>query len=96
MDLYQLLQSHRARILEIARTYGVGHIRVFGSVVRQEADEKSDIDLLIDLAPGRSLYDLSGFLVEVEDILQWPVDAVTEQGLKPRIRERVLKEARPL
>jgi predicted nucleotidyltransferase len=69
MDLYQLLKENKERIEAIAKGYGVYHIRIFGSVARHEADEKSDIDLLIDLEPSRGLLDLSGFLVDVEELL---------------------------
>ncbi len=68
------------------------NIRVFGSVARGEADSKSDIDLLVDLEPGRSLFDLGGLLMDLQDLLGHKVDVVTERGL----RERVMKEAIPL
>jgi len=69
-------------------------VRVFGSVARGgEADERSDIDFLVELEPGRSLFDLGGLQYELEEILGCRVDVVTERGLKKRIRERVLKEA---
>ncbi len=96
MDIYKRLQENKDRIKDIGKVHGVYHIRLFGSVARHEADEKSDIDLLIEMEPGRSLFDLSGFLVDVEELLNWPVDAVTEKGLKPRIRDQVLREAIPL
>jgi len=96
MDLYRHLQAHKDLIQIIAQRYGVFHIRVFGSVARLDFNAQSDIDLLVDLEPGRSLFDLSGFLAEVEALLKCPVDAVTERGLKPRIREDVIRDARPL
>jgi predicted nucleotidyltransferase len=65
-------------------------------VARLNFNAQSDIDLLVDLESGRSLFDLSGFLAEVKALLKCPVDAVTERGLKPRIREDVLRDARPL
>ena len=60
MPLKELLQEKREDILRIAIKRGVSNIRVFGSVARGEADSKSDIDLLVDLEPGRSLFDLGG------------------------------------
>ncbi|HLL80248.1 MAG TPA: nucleotidyltransferase family protein, partial [Ktedonobacteraceae bacterium] len=69
------------------------NVRVFGSVARGEADEQSDIDLLIDLEPGRSLFDLAGLLVDLEDLLGCNIDVVPEDSLRERIRGRVLKEA---
>lgn len=68
-------------------------MRVFGSVARGEADEKSDIDLLVDMEPGRSLLDLIGLLMDLEALLGCKVDVVTVKGLRERIREPVLKEA---
>ncbi len=88
-----ILVSHREAILETARKYGARRVRVFGSVAKGTADEKSDIDLLIDLAPGRSLLDLGGMLFELKLLLGIEVDVVTEKGLRPRIRDRVLSEA---
>ena len=93
MSLAELLQTKREDILRIATKYGAYNVRVFGSVARGEADEKSDIDLLVDMERGRSLLDLAGLLIELEDLLGCKVDAITEKGLRDRIRERVLKEA---
>ena len=61
-----------------------------------EADNQSDVDVLVDLDPGRSLLDLGGLQFELEALLGCPVDVVTERGLKPRIRERVPREAVPV
>jgi predicted nucleotidyltransferase len=89
----QLLKQHRDEILRLAARYGAGNVRVFGSVARSEADEQSDIDLLVDLQAGRSLFDLGGLQYELEQLLGRPVDVLTQRGLKSRIRERVLREA---
>jgi uncharacterized protein len=93
MYLNELLQSNREEILRIAARYGASNVRVFGSVARGEADEQSDIDFLVNLEPGRSLFDLGGLLADLEDLLGCDVDVVTEDGLRERIRNRVLKEA---
>jgi uncharacterized protein len=71
-------------------------VRVFGSVARGEADAESDIDLLVDVEPGRTLFDLSELLLDLQELLGHNVDIVTEKGLHSRIRQRVLKEAVPL
>lgn len=91
--LNKLLQEKRENILRIAAKYGASNIRIFGSVARGEADEKSDIDLLVDLEQGRSLFDLGGLLMDLQDLLGRKVDVVTERGLHPRMREQILKEA---
>ncbi len=86
----------RAAVLRIARNFGARSVRLFGSLARGEADAASDIDLLVELEPGRSLLDLSGMQFELEALLGRHVDVVTERGLRPRIRDRVLREAVPL
>lgn len=96
MTLEQLLKDKRGDILDIAGKYGARRLRVFGSVARREADEASDVDFIVELEPGRSLFDLGGLQYELEALLRCPVDVVTERGLKARIRERVLREAVPV
>jgi predicted nucleotidyltransferase len=87
------LVGMRAEILAAAARHGATNVRVFGSVARGDADPASDVDFLVDFEPGRSLLDLAGLVVELEDLLGRPVDVVTEPGLKARIRQRVLAEA---
>ena len=89
----ELLHTKREGILRIAAKYGASNVRVFGSVARGEADEKSDIDFLVNMESGRSLLVLCGLLIDLEELLGRKVDVVTEKGLRDRIRERVLKEA---
>ena len=96
MTHQELLKQKHAEILRIAGRYGAHNVRVFGSVARAEADEQSDIDFLVEMEPGRSLFDLGGLQLELETALGCPVDVVTEKGLKARIRTRVLQEAIPV
>jgi predicted nucleotidyltransferase len=93
MKTDRLIKQKREEILRIAAQYGGRNVRVFGSVARGEADEQSDIDFLMELEAGRSLLDLGGLLMDLQAELGCNVDVVTERGLKPHIRERVLKEA---
>ena len=93
MSLDELLQAKREDILRIAAKYGVSNVRIFGSVARGEADEQSDIDLLVNMEPKRSLLDLAGLLVDLEELLGCKVDVVPEDSLRDRIRNRVSKEA---
>jgi hypothetical protein len=90
------VQQQRNTILRIAAQHGAHNVRIFGSIARGEADAASDVDVLVDLEPGRSLLDLAGLLVDLEDVLGCNVDVVTERGLRERIRGRVLREAVPL
>lgn len=96
MNIYEILQAKREEILQIATKYGAYNIRIFGSVARREANINSDVDFLVEMAPGRSLFDLGGLLMELQVTLGCEVDVVTEKGLRQRIRERVLSEAIPL
>ena len=96
MTIEELRRVYRDSILRIAAQYGAHNVRIFGSVARGEADARSDVDVLVDLEPGRSLLDLGGLLMGLQDLIEHPVDVITEQGLRPRIRQRVLEEAVPL
>jgi predicted nucleotidyltransferase len=87
------LRERRDEIIEVARVRGASHVRVFGSVARGDATEASDVDFLVDLEPGRSLMDLGGLLMDLQDLLQRNVDVVTERGLRPRVAQRVLADA---
>jgi predicted nucleotidyltransferase len=83
-------------ILRIARENGATTVRVFGSRARGDASAASDLDLLIRLEPNRSLLDLVGMKLALEDFLGVRVDVVTEQALSPYIRAAVLAEAKEL
>jgi hypothetical protein len=96
MGVDDLLKEKREDILKIAAQHGARNVRVFGSVARGDATLDSDIDILVDLESGRSLFDLGGLLVDLQNLLGRNVDVVTEKGLRDRIRPRVLKEAMPL
>ena len=86
----------RETILSIAAKHGASNIRVFGSVARGEAGPDSDLDLLVDMAPDRSLLDLVGLVQDLEKVLGRKVDVVTERALYWLLRGKILKEARPL
>jgi predicted nucleotidyltransferase len=91
-----LLKEKREEILRIAARHGAYNVRIFGSAARGSADPDSDIDLLVELEPGRSLFDLGGLLMELQDALNREVDVVTENSLHWYIRDRILAEAKPL
>jgi len=96
IGISRILVEKRQEILALAQKRGARNIRVFGSVARNEEREDSDIDFLIDLDPDRSLLDMGGLAMDLSQLLDRPVDVVTEAGLRDRIRSRVLGEARAL
>ena len=96
MRLEEKIKNHRDEIRRLGAKYGAKNIRIFGSVARGEARADSDVDVLVDLDPGRSLLDLGGLLMDLQELLGCQVDVVTEKGLRHRIRNRVLKESLPL
>ncbi len=93
MGIEELLREKREEILQIAARHGARNVRVFGSVARGEADERSDIDFLVEMERGRSLFDLGGLLVDLQDLLGQEVDVITIGGLRERMRDQVLREA---
>ena len=94
--MHFLIEQHRAAILAIAERHGLRDVRVFGSMVRGDADDASDVDLLVSLPPHRTGLSLGALLVEVQELLQRRVEVVTEKSLHPALRERILQEAQPL
>jgi len=91
-----LLREKRDEILRLAQVHGATNVRVFGSVVRGEWTESSDIDFLVDMKPDRSLLDMAALLSDLRDLLGRRVDVVSEGGLYWLLRRRILKEAKPL
>lgn len=92
----QLVKDEAKLIRHIARKHGVTRLRVFGSQASDNAKKSSDLDLLIELKPERDLLDLIEFKLELEDLLGCKVDVLTEGGLSPYLRRRILGEARAL
>ncbi len=92
----ELTAEQRAAILRVAAKHGARHVRVFGSAARGEATAQSDIDLLVDKGTETSPWFPAGLILELEEVLDRKVDVVTEKGLAPYLRERILREAIPL
>ncbi len=91
-----LVEKNRRKILSIAREKGIRNVRVFGSMARNDANEQSDLDLLVELEEGRSGFALGGFLDAVSKLVQRKVDVVTEKSLHPNIHDKIMREARTL
>jgi predicted nucleotidyltransferase len=95
VTLNTLRQEKRAEILRLAETHGARNVRVFGSVVRADNREDSDVDLLVEFDTGKTLFDLIGLKLDLESLLGVTVDVVTPNSLR-YVRDRVLAEALPL
>lgn len=96
MDIYKLLETKREEIFALADRFGIKNIRVFGSVARHEAHEKSDIDFLVEFPESASLLTHAAFQRELSELLGCDVDVASVRGLKERIRSIVMQEAVPL
>ena len=87
------LQALTPSLQAIAERYGASNLAVFGSVVRDQATESSDVDLLVDLPAGTSLFQHAELKQDIEALLQHNVDLIRRRNLKPALRERVEAEA---
>lgn len=94
--LRRLLADRRSEVLRIAACHHATNVRVFGSVARGDETERSDIDLLVDMGPGRSLLDQVRLRRELSQLLGVEVDVITSGGLLERDRQVILDEAVPL
>jgi len=88
-----LASGEREDISRIAAVHGARNVRLFGSVVRGESKDSSDLDVLVEMTEGRSLFDLVALSADLEEALGVAVDLVTEKSLSPYLRDRVLAEA---
>ena len=93
MTLEELRSRYRTRILEIAEKRGARDVRVFGSIARGEQRADSDIDIVVVFLPGRSLLDLTGLWLDLEEALGSKVDVVSSRGLKPRVERAIMRDA---
>lgn len=96
MMLREVLKKRREEILCIARKHGATRIQIIGSVARGEERPESDVDFLVDMESGRSLLDHAALTLELQQTLGKKVDIATTQGLRERVRNKILKEAIPL
>ncbi|MCY3019602.1 MAG: nucleotidyltransferase family protein [Planctomycetota bacterium] len=96
MGLREQLHNRREEIMTVAARHGARSVRVFGSAARGEERPDSDVDFLVEMEPGRSLFDMGGLLLDLQDLLGRKVDLVEPQGLHWYVRDRVLREAKAL
>ncbi len=86
------IEEIKKTLIEVLRKHGVKKAALFGSIVRGEATEESDIDLLIEFEGRKSLLDLAGLKLELQEILRRRVDVLTYKSLHPLLKERILSE----
>ena len=96
MTRQELVSTKRDEILRLARHHGATNVRLFGSVARGQDKEESDFDVLVEAGPETSAFFPGGLVADLEDLLGFKVEVVTEAALHPYIRKRVLEEAVPL
>ena len=94
MGSAEIIQGKKEQILAIAAKHGASNVRVFGSAVNGSADPQCDIDVLVDLERGRTLFDLGGLIVDFQQLLKRNVNVVTENNLHWYIKDRILSEAK--
>ncbi len=93
MNRKESIKLYRTEILNVAQRYGAKSLKVFGSVVRGDETDYSDVDFLVEMDSSRSLFDLGGLQYDIQRLLGCRVDVVTEKGLHWFIRDRILQEA---
>lgn len=97
MSKREIIAKNRAAILALAAKHGATNVRVFGSVARGDEDETSDIDVLVNMEPGRSLFDQGALLMDLRDLLGCKVDVMTEhKDMRPHFRAEVMRDAVPV
>ena len=96
MQLSELRKKFRDKILVIADECHIATIKVFGSTVRGDARDDSDVDLLISLKKDAGLLDVGRFKWKLEDLLNRKVDVAFESHIHHAIAPQIMKEARSL
>ncbi|GMT42843.1 MAG: DNA polymerase subunit beta [bacterium] len=96
MEIDDVIKENRGEILRIARKHGVSRMRLFGSVVRGEAEPDSDVDFLIDVDGPTTPWFPGGLVANLESLLGRSVDVVETGSIREEMKERILEEAVPL
>lgn len=96
MDICELVGVKRAEILRIAEANGATRVRLFGSVASGTATMTSDVNVFVDLEPGRCLLHLVAIQQDLEDLLGRQVHVVTKGLYSPYMRDEILRDATPL
>jgi uncharacterized protein len=86
------IQEFRSKIIEVLQRHDIQRASLFGSIVRDEMREDSDIDLLVEFRGKKSLLDLVGLKLDLEDTIKRRFDVVTYKSISPLLRDRILAE----
>ena len=90
------IQIIKTKIISILKRHGVSKAAIFGSLARGEESKNSDIDILIEFKGEKSLLDLIGLKIELEEVLGKKVDLVEYSTIHPLLKERILREQMPI
>ena len=96
MSTIEKMRQMRTEIMEIAHRHGASRVRIFGSVARGEETAESDVDILVNTGANVSSWFPAGLKIDLENLLERKVEIVTEKGLSPLLRDRIMAEAVPL
>jgi predicted nucleotidyltransferase len=96
MTLCVDVEKLSGQILPVLKRFGVKKAAIFGSLARGEGSEESDVDILVEFEPGKSLLDLAGLKIELEETLGRRVDVSTYNSLHPLLKDRILKGQKPI
>ena len=96
MVTLEQLRARRDELLALADRHKAENVRIFGSVARGEANEHSDVDILVHFRDGASLFDLIHLIDDTSALIETKVDVVSDGGLSPYLARRILSEAVPL
>ena len=86
------IEKYKDLILEILKKHDVKRASLFGSIVREEMTDESDIDILIEFKGKKSLLDLGGLKVALEETLKCKVDVLTYDSIHPLLKDQILAE----
>ena len=90
------MRAAREKSREILLKNGIKRAAFFGSIVRDEMTDESDIDILVEFEGRKSLLDLAGLKLDLEDALERRVDLLTYRSLHPLLKDRILAEQVPI